>query len=71
MSVIANIKKALPEMQAALPPDIKVNFEFDQSPYVTRAVQVRGHGRGAGSDSGRADRAACSCATGEARWSWC
>lgn len=39
MSVINNIKKALPEMQAALPPDIKVSFEFDQSPYVTRAVQ--------------------------------
>ncbi|MGD9723612.1 MAG: efflux RND transporter permease subunit [Pirellulales bacterium] len=38
MSVITNIKKALPEMQAALPPDIKVSFEFDQSPYVTRAV---------------------------------
>jgi len=39
MSVITNIKKALPEMQAALPPDIKVDFEFDQSPYVTRAVE--------------------------------
>jgi len=39
MSVITNIKKALPEMQAALPPDIKVAFEFDQSPYVTRAVE--------------------------------
>jgi len=39
MSVITNIKKALPEMQAALPADIQVNFEFDQSPYVTRAVE--------------------------------
>ena len=38
MSVIHNIKKALPDMQAVLPPDIKVSFEFDQSPYVTRAV---------------------------------
>jgi multidrug efflux pump subunit AcrB len=38
MSVIHNIKKALPEMQEALPPDIHVSFEFDQSPYVTRAV---------------------------------
>ncbi len=38
MSVISNIKKALPEMQALLPDDIKVSFEFDQSPYVTRAV---------------------------------
>jgi multidrug efflux pump subunit AcrB len=39
MGVIANIKKALPEMQSLLPPDIKVSFEFDQSPYVTRAVR--------------------------------
>ena len=39
MTVIANIKKSLPEMQALLPPDIKVSFEFDQSPYVTRAVR--------------------------------
>ena len=38
LSVITNIKKALPEMQAVLPPDINVRFEFDQSPYVTRAV---------------------------------
>lgn len=38
LSVIHNIRKALPEMQAALPPDIKVSFELDQSPYVTRAV---------------------------------
>jgi multidrug efflux pump subunit AcrB len=38
MSVITNIKKAIPDMQAVLPPDIKVSFEFDQSPYVTRAV---------------------------------
>jgi multidrug efflux pump subunit AcrB len=40
MSVIANIKKAIPEMQAVLPADIKVSFEFDQSPYVTRAVSA-------------------------------
>jgi len=40
MSVISNIKQALPEMQAALPADIQVNFEFDQSPYVTRAVDA-------------------------------
>ncbi|MHB8900172.1 MAG: efflux RND transporter permease subunit [Thermoguttaceae bacterium] len=38
MSVISNIKRALPEMQAVLPPDIHVSFEFDQSPYVKRAV---------------------------------
>ncbi|MDZ4686839.1 MAG: efflux RND transporter permease subunit [Planctomycetaceae bacterium] len=38
MSVIDEIKKALPTMQAELPEDIKVSFEFDQSPYVTRAI---------------------------------
>lgn len=38
MSVIDEIKKALPTMQAELPSDIKVSFEFDQSPYVTRAI---------------------------------
>lgn len=38
LSVINNIKRAIPDMQAVLPPDIKVTFEFDQSPYVTRAV---------------------------------
>ena len=38
MSVINTIKRALPDMQATLPEDIRVSFEFDQSPYVTRAV---------------------------------
>jgi multidrug efflux pump subunit AcrB len=38
LSVVNTIKKALPEMQAVLPPEIKVSFELDQSPYVTRAV---------------------------------
>ena len=38
LSVVNTIKKALPDMQAVLPPDIKVSFEMDQSPYVTRAV---------------------------------
>jgi multidrug efflux pump subunit AcrB len=38
LSVINTIKKAVPDMQAVLPPDIKVSFEFDQSPFVTRAV---------------------------------
>ncbi|MDB5391034.1 MAG: mdtC 1, partial [Planctomycetaceae bacterium] len=39
MSVIDEIKKALPSMQKELPDDIRVSFEFDQSPYVTRAIQ--------------------------------
>lgn len=38
MSVIDEIKSALPKMQGELPSDIKVSFEFDQSPYVTRAI---------------------------------
>lgn len=38
LSVVNNVKKALPSMQAVLPGDIKVGFEFDQSPTVTRAV---------------------------------
>ena len=38
LSVINTIKRALPEMQSKLPSDIRVSFEFDQSPYVTRAV---------------------------------
>ncbi|MEX0729037.1 MAG: efflux RND transporter permease subunit [Planctomycetaceae bacterium] len=39
LSVINNIKESLSAMQAVLPDDIKVSFEFDQSPYVTRAVE--------------------------------
>ena len=38
LSVVRNVKKALPSMQAVLPPDIKVSFEFDQSPTVTRSM---------------------------------
>ncbi len=41
LSVINNIKDALPKMREALGTDgdgIDVRFEFDQSPYVTRAV---------------------------------
>jgi len=39
MSVIDEIKKALPTMQKELPEEIQVSFEFDQSPYVTRSIQ--------------------------------
>jgi multidrug efflux pump subunit AcrB len=38
LSVVRNVKAALPSMQAVLPDDIKVSFEFDQSPTVTRAM---------------------------------
>ena len=39
LSVVNNVKDALPKMQAVLPDDIKVSFEFDQSPTVTSAVR--------------------------------
>jgi RND family efflux transporter MFP subunit len=39
MSVIGEIKRALPDMQRELPDDIRVSFEFDQSPYVTSALK--------------------------------
>ena len=32
------MKAALPDMQAVLPPDVHISYEFDQSPYVTRAI---------------------------------
>lgn len=38
LSVVNEIKAALPDMQAVLPDDIRVSFEFDQTRYVTRGV---------------------------------
>ena len=38
LSVVKNVKAAIPSMQAVLPDDIKVGFEFDQSPTVTNAL---------------------------------
>ena len=38
LSVVDEVKAALPDMQAVLPPDIHVSYEFDQSPYVTRSI---------------------------------
>jgi multidrug efflux pump subunit AcrB len=37
--VVQAIKKALPDMQAAIPGDIKVSYEFDQSGYVVNSLQ--------------------------------
>ncbi len=37
-NVVQNIKKALPDMQAAIPGDIKVSYEFDQSGYVINSL---------------------------------
>jgi multidrug efflux pump subunit AcrB len=43
MSVIDEIKRALPKMKNELPAEVRdeidVSFEFDQSPYVTRAIK--------------------------------
>lgn len=38
LSVVNAVKADLPKIRAALPEDIKLTFEFDQSPYVTRAM---------------------------------
>jgi multidrug efflux pump subunit AcrB len=38
LDVVNRVKEAIPEMQDKLPPDVKVSFEFDQSPFVTRAL---------------------------------
>jgi multidrug efflux pump subunit AcrB len=38
LNVVSAVKAALPKMQAILPDDIHVVFEFDQSPYVTRSM---------------------------------
>ncbi|MFO0910898.1 MAG: efflux RND transporter permease subunit, partial [Isosphaeraceae bacterium] len=38
LSVVKNVRSALPDMKAVLPDDIDVRFEFDQSPIVTGAV---------------------------------
>jgi multidrug efflux pump subunit AcrB len=40
LAVVNNVKAALPGMQAVLPPDISVGFEFDQSPTVTRSIRT-------------------------------
>jgi len=37
--VVKSVKKALPDMQAAIPPDIKVSYEFDQSGYVINSLR--------------------------------
>ncbi|MEI7687112.1 MAG: efflux RND transporter permease subunit, partial [Planctomycetota bacterium] len=38
LSVVNEVKKNLQRMQTALPEDVEIRFEFDQSPYVTRAI---------------------------------
>jgi multidrug efflux pump subunit AcrB len=37
--VVQNLKKALPKIQAQLPDDVKLSYEFDQSTYVINSVK--------------------------------
>src|SRR5690348_17149766 len=37
--VVQRVKAALPDMQAAIPSDIKVSYEFDQSGYVIHSIK--------------------------------
>jgi multidrug efflux pump subunit AcrB len=39
LAVVNRVKDELPKMQAALPEDIKLRFEFDQSPHVIHAME--------------------------------
>ena len=57
LSVVHDVKEALPRMQAVLPDDIKVSFEFDQSPNVTNAVKSLATEGAAGRGPHRADGA--------------
>src|SRR5439155_19161960 len=38
LAVVNLVKETLPKFQAVLPPGVKVSYQFDQSPYVTRAI---------------------------------
>ncbi|HUL80589.1 MAG TPA: efflux RND transporter permease subunit, partial [Gammaproteobacteria bacterium] len=39
LAVVDLVKQNLPRFQAAVPDDIKVSYEFDQSPFVIRAIE--------------------------------
>src|SRR5690606_27288597 len=38
LDVVQAVKDNLPRFQSVLPDDVRVSYEFDQSPYVTRAI---------------------------------
>lgn len=38
LSVVKLVKENIPKFQSVLPDDVKVSYQFDQSPYVTRAI---------------------------------
>ena len=58
LTVVNLVKENLPKFQAVLPPGVKVSYEFDQSPYVTRAIRGLERGRAARRGADRADGAA-------------
>jgi multidrug efflux pump subunit AcrB len=39
LSVVELVKKNIPKFQSVVPGDVKVSYEFDQSPYVMRAIR--------------------------------
>lgn len=39
LSVVNNIRNALPTLQNAIPEDVKISYEFDQSTYVTNSLK--------------------------------
>src|SRR5690606_24158911 len=39
LSVVNNIRSSLPTLQNALPEDVKISYEFDQSTYVTNSLK--------------------------------
>src|SRR6202163_3837570 len=39
LAVVQAVKANLPRFQSVLPDDIQISYQFDQSPYVTRAIQ--------------------------------
>jgi len=43
LDVVNLVKQNLPKFQSVLPPGVKVSYEFDQSPYVTRAIRGLGY----------------------------
>jgi len=39
LSVVSNIRAALPDLQNSIPEDVKISYEFDQSVYVTNSLK--------------------------------
>lgn len=39
LSVVNNIRKSLPTLQNAIPEDVRISYEFDQSAYVTNSLK--------------------------------